>query len=188
VWLRTKATEIDAGHVATDEGRALDAATVIWATGVRAPGAVSGLSAEHGKHGRIIVNDCLQVAGHPNVFAIGDNAEVQGRPVPLLAAAAMQQGKSAASSIVRLLLDRQPEPFAYHDLGSVVSVGHRAGVADVAGHVVGGFAGWLAWRVVHLARITSFRNKIATALDWTTGYFYDVDTARLDVDPRSRAA
>lgn len=54
--------------------------------------------------------------------------------------------------------------------------------------MIGGFAGWLAWRVVHLARITSFRNKLATALDWTTGYFYEVDTARLEVEPDAKAA
>ena len=67
-------------------------------------------------------------------------------------------------------------------------MGQRTGVAEVAGTVVGGFAGWLLWRVVHFARITNMRNQLATALDWTVGYFYDVDTARLDVQPPSNPA
>lgn len=100
----------------------------------------------------------------------------------------MQEGHASAINIVRSLQNRPALPFQYKDLGSVVSVGHRVGVADIAGRVIGGFSGWLAWRVVHLARITSFRNKLATVLDWSTGYFYDVDTARLDISAREKAA
>ncbi len=78
--------------------------------------------------------------------------------------------------------------FRYRNLGNVVSVGPRTGVAEVAGKVVGGFAGWLLWRVVHLARLPNTRNQLATALDWTVGYFNEVDTARLDVQPSSKVA
>jgi NADH dehydrogenase len=100
----------------------------------------------------------------------------------------MQEGHAAAANIIRMLQNKKPISFQYKDLGSVVSVGHRVGVADIAGRVIGGFSGWLAWRVVHLARITSFRNKLATVLDWSAGYFYDVDTARLEVEARQHAA
>jgi NADH dehydrogenase len=100
----------------------------------------------------------------------------------------MQEGHTAAMNIVRMLQNKSPLRFRYKNLGSVVSIGHRVGVAEIAGRVIGGFSGWLAWRVVHLARITSFRNKLATVLDWSTGYFYDVDTARLEVETREQAA
>ncbi len=46
-------------------------------------------------------------------------------------------------------------------------------VLALAGSVIGGFPGWLTWRLVHLARISTFRNKAATLLDWTTAFFYD---------------
>lgn len=190
VWLNARAKDVSADRVETEDGRAVSAQTILWATGVRAPDVISQLNSEHGKHGSLIVNSYLQLPGHSNVFAIGDNAEVKsgGKPVPLLAASAMQQGHTVAINIVRSLRHQPLKAFRYKDLGSVVSVGHRVGVAEIAGRVVGGFSGWLAWRVVHLARITSFRNKLATALDWTTGYFYDVDTARLEVEPASNAA
>jgi hypothetical protein len=60
-------------------------------------------------------------------------------------------------------------------------------VALIGAVLIDGFAGWLAWRLVHLVRITSFRNKLATALDWTVGYLYDEDTARLEIEPSYRA-
>jgi NADH dehydrogenase len=151
---------------------------------------VGDLKIEHGRGGSIIVNEFLQIPRHPEVFAIGDSAGAKSgnEAVPALAAAAMQEGHAAARNIIRTLQKKPLLRFHYKDLGSVVSVGHRVGVAEIAGRVIGGFSGWLAWRVVHLARITSFRNKLATALDWSTGYFYDVDTARLEVEVDKNAA
>jgi NADH dehydrogenase FAD-containing subunit len=61
--------------------------------------------------------------------------------------------------------EQRATTFPYKDLGSVVSLRHRLCVAEIAGRVIGGFSGWLAWRVIHLASITSFRNKIAPVLD-----------------------
>jgi NADH:ubiquinone reductase (H+-translocating) len=190
VWLNTRAKNVAPNRVETEDGRSLSASIVLWATGVRAPDVVGDLSIDNGKHGSIVVNEYLQLPNQPNVFGIGDNAEVksQGRLVPLLAATAVQEGHAVALNIVRLLRGEPLIPFRYKDLGNVVSVGHRVGVAEIAGRVIGGVSGWLAWRVVHLARIATFRNKLATVLDWTTGYFYDVDTARLEVEPESKAA
>ncbi len=190
VWLNTRAEDVNNGQVQTADGRSISAATVVWATGIRASDVVSQLKTNHGKGGSITVNQCLQIDSHPEVFAIGDNAAATlgNESVPALAAAAVQEGHASAKNIVRMLQNKSPLPFRYKDLGSVVSVGHRVGVAEIAGRVVGGFSGWLAWRVVHLARITSFRNKLATVLDWSTGYFYDVDTARLEVEAREQAA
>ena len=190
VWLNTTAKNVSDGTIETADGRSISAGTVIWATGIRATPVASELKTDHGKGGSIRVNEFLQIPDHPEVFAIGDNAFAKSSNghVPALAAAAMQEGHTAAMNIVRMLQNKSPLAFHYKDLGSVVSVGHRVGVAEIAGRVFGGFSGWLAWRVVHLARITSFRNKLATVLDWSTGYFYDVDTARLEVDVRKQAA
>ena len=190
VWLNTTAKDVSKGMIKMEEGQSISAATVVWATGIRVSAVVNELKTDHGKGGFVTVNDFLQIPSHSEVFAIGDNAAAksQDESVPALAAAAMQEGHAAARNIIRMLQNKEPIRFRYKDLGSVVSVGHRVGVAEIAGRVIGGFSGWLAWRVVHLARITSFRNKLATVLDWSTGYFYDLDTARLEVESREQAA
>ncbi len=192
VRLSTRAEQVTAEDVKTGAGEVIRTRTVIWATGVRVPDVVSHLDAEHSHGGSVTVNEFLQVKGHPEAYAIGDNAHFvdprSHKPVPLLAATAMQQGKAAAANIARALRARPQRPFHYRNLGNVVSVGQRSGVAEIGGRIISGFAGWLAWRVVHLARLTSTRNQLATALDWTVGYFYEGDTARLDVQPRPKAA
>ncbi len=190
VWRNSKAKNVNKGEVHTEDGRSISAGTVIWATGIRAGDVVSEMKTDHGKHGAMVVNKYLQLPAQHDVFGIGDNAAAKSgnKPVPALAAAAVQEGHAAATNILRMLQNKAPLPFRYKDLCSVISVGHRVGVAEIAGGVIGGFSGWLAWRLVHLARITSFRNKLATVLDWSTGYFYDVDTVRLDVKAREKAA
>ena len=132
----------------------------------------------------------LQAPGKQRVYAAGDNAHV-AHPgghgsVPLLAAAAVQEGEAVAENIARAIAAQPPVAFRYRDLGSVVSLGHGQGVAQVGGAIIDGFPGWLAWRLIHLTRITSFRNKLATALDWSISYFYEWDTARLDMAPAGR--
>jgi NADH dehydrogenase len=191
VRLKTRAEEVTAEYVVTASGEKISSRTVIWATGVRAPEVVTSVAASHSHHGSILVDEYLRIQGRTDAYAIGDNAEFvdpgSKKPVPLLAAAAMQQGEAAAENIVRQLRGRPQKPFHYRNLGNVVSVGTRSGVAQFGGKVLSGFTGWLAWRAVHLARITNMRNQLATALDWTMGYFYDVDTARLDLGPTKAA-
>ena len=187
VWLNARAKDFSDGEVVTEDGRSVKTSTVLWTTGIRAPDVISKLDVVHGPAGSIAVNNYLQLAAYPNVFAIGDNASIHNRsPVPLLAASAMQEGSAAATNVARLLRGKPLVPFRYRNLGNVISLGHGSGVAEIGGRVIAGFAGWLVWRVVHIARLTNLRNKVATALDWSTAWFYDVDTARFETDERSR--
>ncbi len=197
VRLNTRADEISGdGIVAQNVGDSsalhIAARTVIWTTGVRVVDVVAEIAADHSHGGSIVVDQFLKVQGRNDVYAIGDNAHFVDpqthRPVPLLAATAMQQGEAVATNIGRGLRGAAQKAFVYRDLGNVVSVGPRSGVARVGGRIFAGFTGWLMWRVVHIARLTTTRNKLAAALDWTVGYFYDADTARLEVRPTSKAA
>jgi NADH:ubiquinone reductase (H+-translocating) len=187
VWLNAKAKDVTPQQVTTDDGRTVQTRTALWTTGVHAPDVVHGLDAPHGKGGSLAVDQYLQVQGKQHVYAVGDNAHVADpqthEGVPLLAAAAVQEGAAVAENIARAIAGQAPAAFHYRPLGNVVSLGHGQGVAQVNGVVVSGFAGWLAWRLIHLVKITSFRNQLATALDWSISYLYDWDTARLDVEP-----
>lgn len=189
VWLNAPVTSVSGEEVVTEDERRVKAGTVLWTTGVRAPDVVSKLAVIHGHAGSIAVNEYLQLPTYPNVFVAGDNASIQDRaPVPLLAASAIQEGTGAAINLVRLLRGEPLVSFRYRHLGNVISLGHGSGVAEIGGRVIAGFAGWLVWRVVHIARLTNLRNKVTTALDWSTAWFYDVDTARFETGDRSKTA
>lgn len=183
VLLGTKASEVGTDYVKTDKGETIQTATPIWATGVRTNDVAANLQSAHGKGGTLTVDEYLRLPDHPEVYAVGDNAAYT-RPdthdlAPMLAWVANQEGKAAAENIAAAIMGNAPSPFHLRPLGSAVSLGRNDGAAQFGPVAVDGFLGWLAWRGIHLAKITAFRGRIGVALDWTYAYFYRRDTARL---------
>jgi NADH dehydrogenase len=60
-----------------EDGR-IESRTLIWAAGVAASPAARWLGIEPGRGGRVPVGPDLTVPGHPEIFVIGDTAEVAG--------------------------------------------------------------------------------------------------------------
>ncbi|MGH2898318.1 MAG: NAD(P)/FAD-dependent oxidoreductase, partial [Solirubrobacteraceae bacterium] len=114
----------------------------------------------------------LQVPGRDEVFAIGDAAVlvVEGRPLPMMAPVAMQQGRLAARNIAHALEGTQLEPFAYRDPGSLATIGRNAAVAQVGRFAFVGFFAWLLWLAVHIAQLIGFRNKLLVLVEWAWEY------------------
>src|ERR1700690_3302559 len=77
VILGQAVTECSADGV-TYGGQSLQAKTLIWAAGVRAPPAAEWLGAPADRAGRLQVLPDLTVPGHPDIFAIGDTVVIAG--------------------------------------------------------------------------------------------------------------
>ena len=77
------------------------APVVLWAAGVAASPLGKRLGVPCDRAGRVLVQPDLSIPGHPEVFVIGDLASIKdkdGKPVPGLAPAAMQEGKYVAKA------------------------------------------------------------------------------------------
>jgi NADH dehydrogenase len=168
---------VDADGIDVDgpEGRMrIDARTVIWSAGVMAPPLADVLataaSLQAGKGGRIPVDGQLTVAGHPEVFVIGDMADIDG--VPGLSPAAIQQGVHAAKVIEARLLDHAPpRPFRYIDKGTVATIGRQRAVADIKGVKLSGFVAFLLWAFIHLFYLVGWGNRLGTITRWMWSLF-----------------
>ena len=148
------------------------AGTVLWAAGVAASPLGKFLDAPLDRAGRVPVLPTLQVAGHPNIFVVGDLAALSqdGKPLPGVAQVAMQQGAHAARNILRAN-NRQPlEPFRYQDYGIMATIGRGSAVGDVYGIKISGFFGWLFWLGLHIFWLIGFRNRIAVMTEWAWAY------------------
>jgi NADH dehydrogenase len=107
------------------------------------------------------------------VFVIGDMSsltDANGRIVPGLGAAAMQQGKAAAQSILSDLRHEERLPFRYHDRGSMATIGHHRAVAEFANKEFSGFIAWLLWSIVHVFLLIGFRSRLAVTREWIWAY------------------
>ena len=102
------------------------------AAGVAASPLGRALGVPVDRAGRIAVEPDLSLAGHQEVFIVGDLAAVSsdGKPVPGLAAAAKQEGKHAAHNVMRAIAGEPTKDFRYTDLGTLATVGRGAAVAD----------------------------------------------------------
>ena len=79
----------------------------------------------------------------------------------------MQTGFYAARRIKHEVERRagQQKPFRYHDLGSAAYISRGRAVVSVKRFHASGFIGWLAWLGIHIAFLTSFRNRISARAD-----------------------
>ena len=176
---RCKVKNISAGVVELDDGHTLDAENVIWAAGVAANPLTRTLGVELDRAARVKVNPDLSVPGHPEIFAIGDNALVlqdDGKPVPGVSPAAMQEAKHVARIIEDELSAPSPAqvhrpPFKYWDKGTMATIGRSAAVAMIRDLKLSGFIAWVVWLFVHLIFLVGFRNRLAVLLQWTYSYF-----------------
>ncbi len=114
----------------------------------------------------------LSLRGHPEVFVIGDLAKVEcdGKPVPGVAPAAIQQGKHAAQQIRRDLAGEERTTFHYRDKGSLATIGRARAVADLPGVAFSGVFAWLAWLGIHVFFPIGFRNRVFVILSWAWSY------------------
>jgi NADH dehydrogenase len=139
--------------------------------------AASPLGAQLGapvdRAGRVAVNDDLSIPGHPNIFVIGDLAQLRsrGKPVPGVAPAAMQSGAAAARNIVHTLRREARAPFHYRNKGDLATIGRFRAVGVLAGrHLSGAFA-WWTWLLVHIMYLAGFRNRALVLVEWGYSFF-----------------
>ncbi len=182
-----RVTHIDADGVGIGDVR-IATRTVLWAAGVMGSRLGRMLGAETDKTGRVLVNPDLTVPGHPEVFVVGDvaNLKIDGKPVPGVAPAAMQEGAHAAGNILRAIASQPLEPFRYHDKGSLATIGRSAAVADLGKFKLSGTIAWLAWLFVHLLFLIGFRNRLLVMIEWAWSFVSYDRGARLITGPLRR--
>src|SRR4051794_39604605 len=138
-------TAIDEFGVSVGSDR-IEARTVLWAAGVAASPLARSLDVPLDHAGRVLVEPDLTIPGRDDVYVVGDLASLEhdGKPVPGVAPAAMQEARHAARNIVRTLRGQPRLPFRYVDKGSLATIGRAAAVADFGRLKLSGLLAWLA--------------------------------------------
>jgi NADH dehydrogenase len=180
-------TDIDDRGV-THGGTRTETRTVIWAAGVAASELGRSLGADLDRAGRVKVHQDLSVPGAEGVFVIGDLASIisDGKPVPGLSPAAMQEGRHAARNLARIIRGEPTLPFRYWDKGTLATIGRAAAVGDIGKLRVSGLVAWMMWLFVHIFFLIGFRNRFIVIVEWAWTYIRNDRGARLitgDVEP-----
>jgi NADH dehydrogenase len=143
VHAASKVAEVTAEGVKLANGAFIPAELVVWAAGVKAPEVLHDLDGlESNRLNQLVVRPTLQTTRDDNVFAFGDCAACpwEGHPgqVPPRAQAAHQQASHLVRQMRRRLAGEPPQPWRYHDFGSLVSFGGYSTIGSLMGGLLGG--------------------------------------------------
>jgi NADH:ubiquinone reductase (H+-translocating) len=193
VILNNLVDTVDGDRVLLKDGAVLLSNNVIWAAGVTG-NLPTGFTKEQIQRGhRLPVNEFNQLEGNPEVFIVGDVAQMKaGKDVnaypnghPQLAPVAIQQGQHVGKNLNRLAKNTPLQAFSYFNKGVMATVGRSRAVVDLPfGNLTyGGFMAWLSWMFIHLLYLVGFRNKAIVFTNWVYNFFtYDRGT-RLIIRP-----
>jgi NADH:ubiquinone reductase (H+-translocating) len=168
VLLKTSVKEATAEGVHLSNGEYVPTRSLIWCVGVRPDPLVTGLGLAT-KEGRLVVDEFLNVPGHPDVFACGDAAAVPdltrpGEITGMTAQHATRQGTTAAHNIAASYGRGRRRAYKHHDLGFVVDLGGLDSAANPLGVPLRGIVAKTVTRGYHLLSMPG--NRVRVAADW----------------------
>ncbi|WP_193611742.1 NAD(P)/FAD-dependent oxidoreductase [Nocardioides lijunqiniae] len=129
----TPVTEVTRTGVRTDQGEELAADCVVWAASFAVPTLARDSGLEVDRSGRLVVDECLRTARHPDILGAGDGSVIlgpSGATLRMACATAIPQGGHAAATVIAGLEGRSPEPFALAYLVLAMSLGPGDGLVQ----------------------------------------------------------
>jgi NADH:ubiquinone reductase (H+-translocating) len=178
---------VEPTRVKLRSGKVLEAHTLVWGAGLQANPIATALGLELQRGNRIAAEPDLSIAGHPEVFAVGDIAWITDTKtdevLPQLGSVALQAGEHAGENIARLAAGKETKPFRYHDKGTMATIGPGAAVVQLPrGRTLHGEVAWLAWGAVHLSLLSTGEDRAKAIVDWTWAVFTRERGARISVE------
>jgi len=183
-------TEVTKEHVKAGD-RTIPTRTVIWAAGVKAVDLHTAPDVERDRRGRITVEKDLSLKKYPFVFVTGDLAhctDADGKAVPGVAPAALQQGDFAGKAVLCDLDGKPRGAFRYSDKGQMSVIGRRRAVVESGKIKMGGWPAWLVWALVHIWYLTGFENRVLVLVQWLWAYLFYRKGARLILNTMKNGA
>jgi NADH dehydrogenase len=175
--LGTSVTHVGDGEVGLSDGTTIPTHCVIWGGGLKAAPLAENVGIGQGRGGRIDVEPDLTVPEFPNVYAVGDFANIpssEGGPFPQLGSVALQAGQWAAKNILADVEGKPRRGFHYHDKGIMAMIGKNAAVAEVGEHrhELHGAIAFSAWLGVHVVLLSGGGGqRVEAFVSWAWDYF-----------------
>ncbi len=183
MWMDTGVETVDEQGVLTDSNGRLEAATVVCTIGTKPNPLVEKMNIPN-ERGRILVDSDMSVVEHANLWAIGDCALLVNaydkKHAPPTAQFAIREGRQLADNICRAVTGEPTQAFNYQSKGSMATIGHLNGVAELpGGRAISGFPAWLMWRGFYLSLMPTFAKKTRIFFEWTWSMLFSPDIINL---------
>ena len=172
----TRVTSATANNVYLSDGSEIETALLVTTVG-NGPRAVTEALGVPLSRGKIAVDQHMRVADTVDMWALGDAALIpigdpaEGNFAPPTAQFAVREARCLAKNIAATLNEKPLKSFAFKPKGSMASIGHYKGVAEVFGIGLSGLFAWLIWRALYIGMLPGFSTRLRVALNWLFDYF-----------------
>ena len=178
IRVKTRVSGLSEQGVKLSTGETIETKALIWTAGISPNPVLLTLPCEK-EHGRLKVDEKLQVPHWSGVWALGDCALIPdlktGNYQPPTAQHALREGKTLAHNLIAAIRGGAMKPFSFSTVGQLAAIGQRAGVARIFGVNFSGFTAWWLWRTIYLIKLPRFEKKLRVALDWTLDLMFGKD-------------
>lgn len=164
--------KVDAKAIYTKELGRIACSTVIWSTGNKITPLVEALDCKRAEKGmaRMLTDDFLRLRDTrggtiPDVYALGDAADIEGASLPTTAEAACQKANWLAKAINNDFEEGKVAPFQYKQAPLVAYLGHSDGVISGKSDYTGAEA-WVAWRSKNFLWTRTWRQRVLVVVSW----------------------
>jgi NADH dehydrogenase len=166
------------------DGRSIESENIFWVAGIKPNALIQNLDLAKSKDGRIIVDPYFEAIGRPGVYAIGDCAYLlqpgSDRPYPSTAQSATKMGIACGRNIAcKINGEARAIQFNYKHRNDIVFLGRNYAVGEFWGITVGNSAAFVIYVVYHLIKLTGFKSKLTTSVNWFYAYFSGRNTSRI---------
>ena len=165
VVTEAKAEKVEQNKIYLSNGRCLEQAMLIWASGVKTADFISRLNAAKDRQGRIKVDEYLRINDY--AYAVGDAAQCQfrGKPLRMAVQFSIAQGRLAAENILRQIKRRPLKKYRPLDLGYVIPMANNKSCGRILGLNLKGLLPTLLHYTMCVYRLLSWRNRLAIIRD-----------------------
>ena len=166
VLLSTDILEITEDSITLQQENSIDrypVDLVFWTAGTETHNWIANLPCQSNKFGQLLTLPTLQLIDYPEVFALGDVADIRNNkvtPVPTTAQAAYQQASTAAKNLQAIVQNKPLKKFYYLHLGDMLTLGKGEAIVSSFGINISGKLAGLIRRLIYVQRLPTTKHRL----------------------------
>ena len=184
--------EVHKDRVVLSDGQVLKTNLVVWNTGLKPVQFIQDIeNLEKSNRGYLLTDNTMKTSD-PNIFAIGDCAEVKDKNYLQTAQQAEQQGKYLAKEVLNKKTSNPPKEYSYFHRGIMAYIGGFSANVDMTDvKKLGpinlklpssvttwqGIHSFIAWRSVYWTMLGRWHLRLQVPVDWTKSLIWGRDSS-----------
>jgi NADH dehydrogenase len=141
---------------------------LLWTAGTEAQNWIANLNCQKNLQGKLLTHPSLQLLDYPEVFAVGDIAEIypSKQVIPATAQAAYQAASIVAKNVSAVIRKKSLKSYYYLHLGDMLTLGKKSALVSSFGLNISGKLADIMRRFVYILRLPTKRHQLKVFQHW----------------------